>query len=119
MSPPSSSGSPSDFPPGEKHQQLSADYVRKVARLSRLALSDAQVEDFQAKLSVVVTYVDRLRELDLTGIEPMANVGDNINRFDEDVPGPTIPNAVLMSMSHNPLSPFIRVPKVLDEGGGA
>jgi aspartyl-tRNA(Asn)/glutamyl-tRNA(Gln) amidotransferase subunit C len=102
-----------------KPQQLSADYVRKVARLSRLALTDAEVADYQVKLSAVVGYVERLRKLDLTGVEPMANVADSTNRLDEDVPGPTLPTEVLLKMAPAAMPPFVKVPKVFEEGGGA
>jgi aspartyl-tRNA(Asn)/glutamyl-tRNA(Gln) amidotransferase subunit C len=105
--------------PQAKHQQLSADYVRKVARLSRLALTDAEVTDFQTKLSAVVTYVDRLRQLDLTGVEPLANVADSTNRLDDDTPGPTLPTDTLLKLTPAAMPPFIKVPKVFEEGGGA
>ncbi len=100
-------------------QQLSADYIRKVARLSRLALDEDQVPALQVRLSAVVTYVDQLRRLDLTGVEPLASVAGPLNRLDEDVPGPTIPTEVLAALAPESHPPFIKVPKVLDEGGGA
>jgi aspartyl-tRNA(Asn)/glutamyl-tRNA(Gln) amidotransferase subunit C len=102
-----------------KPQQLSADYVRKIARLSRLAITDQEVADYQVKLSAVVGYFERLRKLDLSGVEPMANVADQANRLDEDVPGPTLPTEVLMEMAPAVMPPFVKVPKVLEEGGGA
>lgn len=102
----------------DRHQ-LSADYIRKVARLSRLAVDESEVPLLQERLSAVVTYVDQLRRLDLTGVEPLANVAGTLNRLDEDVPGPTLPTESLMAMAPRALPPFIQVPKVLDEGGGA
>jgi aspartyl-tRNA(Asn)/glutamyl-tRNA(Gln) amidotransferase subunit C len=101
------------------HNQLSADYIRKVARLSRLEVSDAEVPELQARLSAVVTYVDRLRALDLEGVEPLANVGETVNRLADDTPGPTLPADVLLRMAPDAMPPYIKVPKVLDEGGGA
>jgi aspartyl-tRNA(Asn)/glutamyl-tRNA(Gln) amidotransferase subunit C len=100
-------------------EPLSSEEVRKVARLSRLALDEAQVERFRTQLSAVLGYVERLREVDLSGVEPMAHVGDSVNRLDEDRPGPTLPNEALMRMAPEKMEPFIKVPKVLDEGGGA
>jgi aspartyl-tRNA(Asn)/glutamyl-tRNA(Gln) amidotransferase subunit C len=99
--------------------QLSADYIRKVARLSRLEVSDAEIPELQVRLSAVVTYIDRLRKLDLGGVEPLANVAEVTNRLDEDVPGPVLQNDQLMRMAPDAMPPFIKVPKVLDEGGGA
>lgn len=105
--------------PDPGHHQLSADYVRKVARLARLAPTDAQVETYRTQLSAVITYMERLKSLDLAGIEPLTSVGDFTNRLDADAPGPTLPNSALMKMAPDRAEPFIKVPKVLDEGGGA
>jgi aspartyl-tRNA(Asn)/glutamyl-tRNA(Gln) amidotransferase subunit C len=100
-------------------QELSEDYVRKVARLSRLALSDAEVEDCRVRLSAVIGYMERLRGLDLSGVEPMAHVAGLTNRLDADAPGPVLSNATLMAMAPERSEPFIKVPKVIDDGGGA
>lgn len=98
---------------------LSPDDVRKVARLSRLALTDEQVESYRHQLSAVLGYVDRLRQLDLKTVEPMAHVADTVNRLDEDTPGPTLPNSALMGLAPDKMEPFLRVPKVIDDGSGA
>lgn len=100
-------------------EPLSADEVRKVARLSRLALSDEQVEQFRTQLSAVLGYVERLDQADLSGVEPLVHVGEAVNRLDEDVPGPTLPFETLQKMAPETWERFIRVPKVLEEGGGA
>jgi aspartyl-tRNA(Asn)/glutamyl-tRNA(Gln) amidotransferase subunit C len=97
---------------------LSADHVRKIARLSRLALSEPEVEAYRARLSAVVAYIDRLRSVDLTGVEPMTAVGDTVNRLSPDDPGPTLPTATLLAMAPEHFESFVRVPRVLDEGGG-
>lgn len=98
---------------------LTAEQVRKVAKLSRLALDEAQVEQYRGRLSAVLGYMDRLRKVDLTGVDPLTHIADVVNRLDEDAPGPTLPNETLMKMAPEVMEPFIRVPKVLDEGGGA
>ncbi len=98
---------------------LSAAEVRKVAQLSRLALTDEQVELYRAQLSSILGYVDRLRALDLAGVEPLSHVSEATNRLDADEPGATLPTDTLMSMAPATLPPFIRVPKVIDDGGAA
>lgn len=112
------------MPPDEPRTQpntqpLSPHTVRKVAGLARLALTDAQVEQYREELSKVLIYADRLRGVDLTGVEPLANVGETTNRFRNDEPGPTLGNAVLMAMAPASMPPFVKVPKVLGDGGGA
>jgi len=101
------------------HEPLSPDYVRRIAKLSRLSLTDEQVEQYGARMSAVLGYMDRLRELNLDDVEPMANVGGTTNRLEDDVPGPTLSNEALMKIAPDTMPPFVKVPKVLGEGGGA
>lgn len=115
-------------------QALSADDVRKVAKLARLRLTDEQVEAERARLASVLSLMDSLRSLPLDGVEPMAHVADeqaehrDILRDDE--PGPTLhadtvadlapdsqtfpsPHADPNSESPTPDETYIRVPRVL------
>jgi aspartyl-tRNA(Asn)/glutamyl-tRNA(Gln) amidotransferase subunit C len=98
---------------------LSREEVLKVARLSRLSIPEDQVEAYGAALSAILGYVERLRGLNLEGVEPLTHIGEAVNRLDEDVPGPTLPTAVLMKMAPQTMEPFVKVPKVIEEGGGA
>ncbi len=100
-------------------EQLSDDAVRKVAKLSRLALNDEAIHRNAVELTAVLGYIERLRELDLEGTAPMAHPLDASNRFDEDTVRSALSNEALMRMAPASLPPFIRVPKVLGDGGGA
>lgn len=100
-------------------EPLSAEAVRKVAVLSRLSLTDAEVSQYQTQLGTVLTYIERLRELDLTGVEPLAHVGELINRLRDDTPGPTLSNEQAMALAPESLGEFYKVPRVLGDGGGA
>lgn len=99
--------------------QLSSDEVKKVASLARLGLSDARAAAMAGQLSAVLGYVEKLRELDLEGVEPLVHVGDEVNRLAADEPGATLSNEDLMRMAPASDPPFVKVPKVLGEGGGA
>ncbi len=103
----------------ENAPTLSGDDVRRVARLARLELPEDQVEAYRAKLGAVLGYVERLRGLDLHGVEPLAHVGEDAHRLRADDPGPTLPNEVLMRMAPDSMPPFVRIPRVLGEDGGA
>ena len=96
---------------------LTTDEVRTVARLSRLALSDEQIERQRAALSAVLTSMDRLRELDLTGVEPMASPLEMTAPLRDDEPGPTLPTQALMDMAPETFEAFVKVPKVIGDGG--
>lgn len=99
---------------------LSADDVRKVAALARLELSEEQVELYRGQLDAVLGYVERLRDLNLDGVDPMTHVvgeaGEAGNRLDLDEPRQPLPNEALMRMAPEKVQPFLRVPRVLGEG---
>ena len=99
--------------------KLSEIEVRKVAKLSRLELSDAEIAQSASRLTSVLGYIDRLRELDVEGVEPMAHPIDDSNRLDEDVPREGLPTSVLIKMAPATEGDFVKVPKVIDGGGGA
>jgi len=101
--------------PGE----LSDSDVRRVARLAHLSLTDAELSVARERLSRVVEYVDRLRSIDLTGVEPMAHSGDVVNRLLPDEPGRTLSPESVLELAPDRFDQFIRVPKVLGDGGGA
>ncbi len=99
--------------------KLTEQEVRHVARLSRLELSDQEVEHFAEQLSAVLDYVSKLNELDVEGVEPMAHAMDvtNVLRPDEPVPGMSLKQALANAPDKMP--PFFKVPKVLGEDSGA
>jgi aspartyl-tRNA(Asn)/glutamyl-tRNA(Gln) amidotransferase subunit C len=113
-----SSGTPDNAGAGGA-VDLSEGAVRKVARLSRLALDDAAIRRSGEQLRAVLGYIDRLRELDLTGVEPMAHPLDVANRLDPDETRAPLPTSVLLKMAPETAGPFVKVPKVLGEEGGA
>ncbi len=99
--------------------KLTEGLVRKVARLSRLAMDDAAIARSREQLAAVLGYIDRLRELNLSDVEPMAHPLDVANRLDADEPRETLPVEALRKMAPDWVDQFVKVPKVLGEGGGA
>ncbi|MBL8990441.1 MAG: Asp-tRNA(Asn)/Glu-tRNA(Gln) amidotransferase subunit GatC [Phycisphaerae bacterium] len=97
----------------------SAEHVRSIARLSRLAVGDAEVERLRHDLGAILRYVERLRELNLDGVEPMAGALDMTARPAEDEPGPAMTPEALGAMAPAAHGPYVKIPRVVGEGGGA
>jgi len=59
--------------------------VKKIANLARLELTDKELEIYGPQLSDVLSYIDQLQEVDVTNIEPTAQVTglENVMRDDE------------------------------------
>ncbi len=52
---------------------LSLDEVRRIAALARLQLTPEEERVFAGQLSAILEYVEQLRELDVSGVEPMTH----------------------------------------------
>ena len=50
------------------------DDVRKVARLSRIAVDDSRLETLAGELNGILGWIDQLNEVDIDGVEPMTSV---------------------------------------------
>lgn len=61
--------------------------VLKLAQLARLRLSEVEIEQFQGELGQILTFVEKLDSVDLSGYEPTYQVGglSNVMRSDEIV----------------------------------
>jgi len=58
--------------------------VRHIARLARIAVSDAEVAALAPELSGILDWVEQLGEVDVTGVAPMNAVIPNHLRLRED-----------------------------------
>ena len=98
-------------------EKLTDQQVRHVAMLARLKLDDEQLRQMAEQLSSILGYVDKIGELDLDDVEPMAHPTGMSNKLREDEPAaPPGADAMLASAPESD-PPFFRVPKVL--GGQA
>ncbi len=68
--------------------KLSKEDVLKLARLSRLKLSDEEVEKYQTELTAILNYVNQLEDVDVAGLEPTYQVTGltSVMRADEVLP---------------------------------
>ena len=101
------------MPDPAKHQPITPDDVRDVAKLARLAVDDATIARLTPQLESILGYVDKLREADVTGVEPMAHAVDVKNVFREDVPGDPLPLESTLQNAPDHDGPFFMVPKVI------
>ncbi len=93
--------------------------VHRIAKLARLAITDEQAAAYGPQMSAILSHMDTLRKLDLSGVEPLTHIGETVNRLDTDEPGRTLPTQVLLDLAPESLPPFVKVPKVIGDGGGA
>ena len=94
---------------------LTLDDVRKVAKLARLELADADLARLQPQLSAILDYVDQLQQLNTEGIEPLAHPLPIANAFREDVPSPSLSVDDALANAPNRIGNYFGVPAVLEK----
>ena len=93
---------------------LSPDDVRKVARLARLELAEADPAHLQSQLSAILDYVAQLQQLDTAGVEPLAHPLPVQNVFRPDESAPSLPVDAALANAPNRVGDYFGVPAVFD-----
>ncbi len=88
--------------------------VAYLARLSRLAMSDADLAVFMPQLQQILAYIEQLRALDTTGIEPTAHVLPLRNVTRADDVGESLPQDAALQSAPHAGDGFFRVPAVIE-----
>jgi len=100
-------------------KKIDQESVRKVAKLSRLELSEAEVEEFASQLSAILDYVEKMNELDTTSVEPLAHCLPVNNVFREDSVKESLGTEKTLANAPQRDGEFFKVPKILDDSSGA
>jgi len=88
--------------------------VRKVAALARLRIEPEEEERWVRELGAILTYVEQLQALDVSGIEPTSQVGTGAPaplRPDEPVPSDVREEVLLQAPDRD--GDFFQVPQVV------
>src|SRR4030042_6907074 len=89
--------------------------VNKVARLSRLELTEAEVEEFTGQLSAILDYVEKMNELNTKGVEPLAHCLPIHNVFRDDTVKESLGTEKTLANAPQRDGAFFKVPKILEE----
>ena len=96
-------------------EAIDTDLVRHIAKLSRIELTDLQVETFGKQLADILGYFDKLQELDTENVEPMAHAVESNNVFGEDVVGESLSPDEALKNAPARDGNFFKVPKVIGD----
>ena len=88
--------------------------VRHIAKLARLAMSDAEVEALVPELNNILGWVEQLGEVDTSGIEPLTAVIDQKLRLRDDVVDDGGIRDAVLANAPEAQHGFFAVPKVIE-----
>jgi aspartyl-tRNA(Asn)/glutamyl-tRNA(Gln) amidotransferase subunit C len=88
--------------------------VKYVANLARIHLSDDEQHRFGAQLNHVLSYIEKLRELDVTNVEPTAHAFPLVNVTRPDEARPSISHEDAMRNAPSKANGLFLVPKIVE-----
>ena len=97
--------------------KITDEELRRVAELAALALRDDELERMAKDLDSILSHIDKLNELDTTGMEPMGQVlfeSDETATLREDRERPSLSNSEALANAPVSGSGYFKVPRVIE-----
>ena len=88
--------------------------IKYVAHLARISLTAAEEEKFGAQLAHILGYIEKLKELDVSQIEPTAHAVPLINVFRPDEIRPGLSNEEALRNAPAKANGLFLVPKIVE-----
>ena len=93
--------------------RISADDVRKVAKLARLNLPDDKIATYTGQLESILGYVSQLEQVDTTGVPETTRAVEVTNVTRQDGVNPSPVREEILNQAPQREGDFFRVPKIL------
>lgn len=87
--------------------------VDKLANLSRLQFNTTEKEGIKADLQRMIQFVEKLNELDTTGVEPLLHMSEQVNILREDEVQGSVNRTEALQNAPVHDEEFFKVPKVI------
>jgi aspartyl-tRNA(Asn)/glutamyl-tRNA(Gln) amidotransferase subunit C len=94
--------------------KLDAETLAKIAHLSRLEIDEKETDKMLRDMSSMLTFVDKLNEVNTDGVEPLTTMSHEINAMREDVVKQDLTHSEVLQNAPKKDATFFRVPKVLE-----
>lgn len=95
--------------------KITDETVDHIAHLSRLEFKGEKKAAIKADLERIITFMDKLQEVDTENVEPLVFMTKEINRLREDIPAVTITQEEALKNGPKTDSDYFRIPKVLSK----
>ena len=88
--------------------------VEHIAKLARLSVSEEEKELFGPQLNGILSYMEKLDELNTKDVGPTSHVLSLSNVMRDDMPGNSIPREYALLNAPDHTDKFYRVPKIIE-----
>ena len=93
---------------------ISKDEVKHIANLSKLNLTDEELEKYTNELSDIVDMANELSNIDVEGVKPTAHILDIQNVYREDIQQPSYDRELILKNAPSKDAGCVSVPKVVE-----
>ena len=97
------------------NKNITVDEVKHIAKLSKLNISDDQLDYYAEEMDKILEYFKIISKVDTSNIEPLTHITENENITREDVTDKSIENKEVIKNCPDSFGQYIKVPKVLDK----
>ena len=87
--------------------------INNLAQLARLEFNDAEKDEIKNDLQKMIAFIDKLNELDTSGVEPLLHMSENVNVLREDEVKGSISREDALKNGPIHDDQFFKVPKVI------
>lgn len=98
--------------------KIDKEHIRKLAHLARLEISPSMEDDLIKDMEQIISWVEKLDELDTEGVEPLMHMTLEQNAFREDEVAVDIQKEEALKNAPDRKEDYFRVPKVLNKKNG-
>jgi aspartyl-tRNA(Asn)/glutamyl-tRNA(Gln) amidotransferase subunit C len=93
--------------------EVNDEMVDKLANLARLQFNETEKQSIKTDLQKMIQFVEKLNELDTTGVEPLLHMSDSVNVLREDEVKGSIERSKGLKNAPVQDGVFFKVPKVI------
>lgn len=87
--------------------------VQQLANLARLEFSEQETTEIRSDLQRMITFVEKLNELDTSNVAPLLHLTADYNVFREDVVHSSVSRAEALKNAPNATDEYFKVPKII------
>ena len=93
---------------------LTSEAVRRIAKLARIRVDDAEIAVLQTELNAILGYVEQLNAVDVTGVEPLSGGAQMAMRLRDDAVTDGEIAEQILANAPDRSGNFFAVPKVVE-----
>lgn len=94
--------------------KLDTETLKKMAHLARLEIKPGEEEKLLKEMSAMVSFVEKLNEVNTEGVEPLTTMSHEVNALREDEVKHQLPPGEVLKNAPQKDNAYFRVPKVLE-----